>query len=75
MAWLLGGSYLSLRLMRHADSAPSVYGSSILWLSGFAKQKIMKYGSLIGGNLLSHSIELPYTEGAESVSLISRRDS
>ena len=61
--------------MRHADSAPSVYGNSILWLSGFAKQKIMRYGSFIGGKLLSHSIELPYTEGAESACLISRRDS
>ena len=69
-----GNSLISLGLMRHADSAPSVYGNSILWLGGFAKQKIMKYRSFIGGNLLSHSIELPYTEGAESVCLISRRD-
>ena len=60
--------------MRHADSAPSVYGGSILWLSGFAEPNIVKYGSFIGGKLLSHSIELPYTEGAKSACLISQRD-
>ena len=60
--------------MRHADSAPSVYGNSILWLSGFAKQKIVKYESFIGGKLLSHSIELLYTEGGESACLIGWRD-
>jgi len=30
---------LSLRLMRHADSAPSVCGSSMLWLSNFSPIK------------------------------------
>ena len=30
----------------------------------------MKYRTFIGGKLLSHSIELPYTEGGESVCLI-----
>ena len=35
----------------------------------------MKYRAFIGGKLLSHSIELPYTEGAESACLIRPWDS
>ena len=43
------GRSLSLQPMRH-----------ILWLCGFTMQKIVKYRALIGGKLLSHSIELSY---------------
>ena len=61
---------LSHGRMRHADSAPSIYGSSKLWLSDFAYWEVVEYRALIGENLLSHSIELLYTEGAESACLI-----
>ena len=37
-------------------------------------KKIRKYRALTGGKLLSHSIELPYPEGAESACLISPWD-
>ena len=35
-------------LMRHADSAPSVYGNSMLWLSGFASRKVIHCRAFIG---------------------------
>ena len=38
---------VSLQPMRHSDSVPSVYGSSILWLSGFAKQKLLNIEPLL----------------------------
>jgi len=66
---------LSLRLMRHADSAPSVYGNSKLWLSNFPPIKGPYFIIFCLAKPPSHRIELPYTEGAESARLISRRDS
>jgi len=61
--------------MGHADSIPSVYGSFILWLNSFAKQELLiSYRAFIGGKLLSHSIELPHTEGTESACPIGLMD-
>jgi len=56
--------------MRHADSAPSVYGSSRLWLRNFQPIKARQWMTFREAKPLSHSIELPYTEGAESACLI-----
>ena len=69
-----GDFVLSLRLMRHADSAPSAYGKSILWLSNFLPIRFRYFTIFCQVKPLSHSMELPYTEGAESACLISRRD-
>jgi len=61
-------------LMRHADSAPSVYGRSRLWLRNFQPIKARQWMTFREAKPLSHSIELPYTESAESACLISPWD-
>ena len=68
-------AFLSHGRMRHTDSRPSAYGNSMLWLSSFPPIKVRYFIVVFQAKWLSHSIELPYTEGRESVCLIRPWDS